>query len=1271
MYNIVENMLGNITTPYKRLEEIIQPESQNSFENILSSLDRQIKPRQQQVYESADASVIAVSRQYIWLGKYSGIISGVSVEGFREEKELRGHLGAVRGMVMMNDDVRLISGGADGAIIIWNIYQEQIIHVIRYDVEITGIIKHVSESFIAYSTGNFKVYVWNLDKKELFKEYYGHNDEVVGLGFIHQNNREMLITADEHGHGKIWDIHSQDSNPVALVEFDTKLISMVSSYDGKTVIAGGENCLLYIWQVHCPENCIKLKGHNQPITKLLITSDNEICISLSEDNIIKAWNMKEMSFICDIKKYKKDVNSLALSPGDIYLYTISEISHSKAVRKFQLAEDLSEENVLSSEMGINNYCVTENNDIIYCYRNKVALYNTQERKVEHIMPFEVNISHMIITKNRKQLILADNASIKIYNIVNNKLERVKVLVEHAQEVEILVCSDDSRYLVSSSKDNIIYLWDLTSHQDIKKMALTQSHHESSEPTTNPITKAFILKSLSSYIKSLPDISCITISVDNSFIIVGLTDGNLNIFPTDHSLSSFIHIPAHTKRIVSLHITPNNSTIITIGLDNTMKFWDMLDHVMIAEFRLETIGEHICSFMTGNGEYICIGTGNDISLWSVTDQLCLGSLKVSSSVSKIEIDSKQENIYISSDNKIVKLKNFLDMRNNMHIHGPSKYSFKLVSMLRATLKTNKDAEVLYDKSLNDWVIYPWRLNILHIFSHYDDTIRIKACLEDNCKFFNARLGESSQDYTVNPISITFERKNKGALELLTNAVGDMAEQDPYIFLRIEKDLPSLNYLAPKSLPNLYKQAFLTATNPKLPKFGVLSQRLKSVAKISSSPEINPDEFIYKSTRSGLFKHKEEAIIFKCSGFRLVSSPGSNGSIEFLKSLTACENPDVFRSPLIHAFLMYKWDRVKWFIFAQTILHLVIMLLLCIDAGILREDTTVMILILIANIFIFLWELFQLSIGPKSYFTEIWNLLDITRIILIFIYVISGWYLDDKGWLTFLLALTMFLSMVRTGSLFRLFRRTRYLIRMIQEIVWDMWPFLIVYFYSIFSFAWLFLVLDESNGKDETDSYSSSWLKVYMFNFGQYDTGSYEVLQWISLIVTTTVNPLLMMNLLIAVMGDTYDRVQQDIVVADLKEIASQLYDIESVMFWRRNKGRPTYFQICAYSEGMSDSISMDDIWEGKVRQVTKAIAGLGQLIQENTKPVNEELIIKHILSIKEDLQTQMKSLLDRQKAFETRVDRFLRNELSNSGLIPPQSLSRTLSLEAQSIKTYHL
>jgi WD40 repeat protein len=1271
VYNIVENMLGNITTPYQTLEEIIHPEPQNGFEAILNSLDRHIKPRQQQVYESADASAIAVSRHYIWIGKSSGIISGVSVEGFREEKEMRGHLGAVRVMVMMSDDVRLISGDADGAIIIWNINQTQIMKVIKYNLEITGIIKHVSQSIIAYSIGNYTVFVWDLNKEELIKEYYGHNAEVVGLGFIYQDSREMLITADEDGHGKIWDIHSQDPNPVALVEFDTQLNSMVSSYDGKTVIAGGENCMLYIWQVKDPENCIKLKGHTQPITKLLITSDDEICISLSEDNLIKAWNLKEMSFLCDIKNFKKDVNSLCLSPGDIYLYTLNEIFHSQAVSKFQLAENLSLENVLNSEMRINNYCVMESGDIIYCIRNKVYRYNTLERKAENIKTFEVNISHMILSRSRKQLILADNTNIKIFEIVNNKLEKPKPLSEHSQEVEILVCSDDSRYLVSASKDNLIYLWDLTSQQDIKKIALTQSHHENSVPSANSIIKTFSLKSLSSYIKSLPDISCIAISKDSSFIIVGLTDGNLNIFPTDPSLSNFTRIPAHTKRIVSLYITPNNSTIITIGLDNTMKLWDMLDQVMIAEFKLQTISEPRCSIMTEDGEYICIGAGNDISLWSITDQLYLGSLKMDRSVSKIVIDSKQENIYISSDNSIVKLKNFLDMGNNMFIHGPSKYSFKLVSLLRGTLKMNKDTEVMYDKSLNDWVIYPWKLNILHIFSYYDDTIRIKSCLEDNCRFFNARVGGSSQEYTINPISITFERKNKGALELLTRAVGDMADQDRYIFLRIEKDLSSINHLAPKSLPYLYKQAFLTAADPKLPKFGVLSQRLKSVAKISSSPEIHPDDFIYKSNRSELFNKKEEAIIFKCSGFRLVSSPGSNGSIEFLKSLTACENPDVFRSPLIHAFLMYKWDRVKWFIFAQTILHLSIMLLLCIDAATLREDTTVMILILIANVLIFLWELFQLSTGPMSYFTEIWNLLDITRIILIFIYIISSWYLDDKTWLTFLLALTLFLSMVRTASFFRLFRRTRYLIRMIQEIVWDMWPFLIVYFYSIFSFAWLFLVLSDPSAKDGPDSYSSSWLKVYMFNFGQYDTGDYKVLQWISLIITTTVNPLLMMNLLIAVMGDTYDRVQQDIVVADLKEIASQLYDIESVMFWRRKKGRPRYFQICAYSEGMSDSISMDDVWEGKVRQVTKAIAELGQLIQENTKPVNEELIIKHILSIKEDVQTQIKSLLDRQKAFEARVDRFLRNELSNSGLLPPQSLHRTLSLETQSIKTYNL
>ena len=43
-----------------------------------------------------------------------------------------------------------------------------------------------------------------------------------------------------------------------------------------------------------------------------------------------------------------------------------------------------------------------------------------------------------------------------------------------------------------------------------------------------------------------------------------------------------------------------------------------------------------------------------------------------------------------------------------------------------------------------------------------------------------------------------------------------------------------------------------------------------------------------------------------------------------------------------------------------------------------------------------------------------------------------------------------------------------------------------------------------------------------------------------------------------MGDTYDRVQEGIQVADYLELTEMIIECEELMFWKREKGKPTYF-----------------------------------------------------------------------------------------------------------------
>jgi len=118
--------------------------------------------------------------------------------------------------------------------------------------------------------------------------------------------------------------------------------------------------------------------------------------------------------------------------------------------------------------------------------------------------------------------------------------------------------------------------------------------------------------------------------------------------------------------------------------------------------------------------------------------------------------------------------------------------------------------------------------------------------------------------------------------------------------------------------------------------------------------------------------------------------------------------------------------------------------------------------------------------------------------------------------------------------RIFRPTSSFIRMIIEMFKDISVFLLIYFIGILSFATLYYILDKGNTINvtnfEEDSYLNAFLYTYMQSLGELGYDGFESsesasLYWVIFFMSTIMLTITMLNLLIAIMGDTYDRVQE--------------------------------------------------------------------------------------------------------------------------------------------------
>ncbi len=83
------------------------------------------------------------------------------------------------------------------------------------------------------------------------------------------------------------------------------------------------------------------------------------------------------------------------------------------------------------------------------------------------------------------------------------------------------------------------------------------------------------------------------------------------------------------------------------------------------------------------------------------------------------------------------------------------------------------------------------------------------------------------------------------------------------------------------------------------------------------------------------------------------------------------------------------------------------------------------------------------------------------------------------------------------------------------------------------------------------------------FGDFDIENYTKTGWVLFAVSSGLLPLVMLNLLIAIMSDTYSRVMGDIVPSDYYELNNLILEQECFQSCRKNSGSEKYLHFVEY------------------------------------------------------------------------------------------------------------
>ena len=211
---------------------------------------------------------------------------------------------------------------------------------------------------------------------------------------------------------------------------------------------------------------------------------------------------------------------------------------------------------------------------------------------------------------------------------------------------------------------------------------------------------------------------------------------------------------------------------------------------------------------------------------------------------------------------------------------------------------------------------------------------------------------------------------------------------------------------------------------------------------------------------------------------------------------------------------------------------------------------------------------------------WNFIDMSRIFLSVMWL--SLYFNDETDSTINCAL-LSMTFLRGMTGFRCFDASRFYVRLIFRSLDDIKSFIMIFFYSTLAFG----IITFSLSGGTVISLSELWIASYDMNLGQSNHSNELNLQYLIFLLASICNVIIMLNLLISILGDSYDRFQVSALEIDYIEMTEALREIEITMnLFNHDKSKCGYLTACDFSieQGL---LNMNE-WEGKILLTEKHI-----------------------------------------------------------------------------------
>ncbi|CDW74119.1 wd-40 repeat protein [Stylonychia lemnae] len=995
--------------------------------------------------------------------------------------------------------------------------------------------------YIIISNDNLYVALRNMVRKGV--DYYSMTDSTIILSIesmhvnpinqiLYWNNGKSMISCSKDKKIKIWSLTTCDLEHSFPPQHQGSVESIILSQNQKVLFSGSLDQTVGVW---CLQNfqLLAILNATIKIVQLNFTDDQSFLIAKNDDHDkIQYWRLEENSQSIKLAIDTSSLNECIVTPNGEYIVTTN-----LRTMGMEIWNTITKSCVTKFQYSFGRQRAvncTHSSSYIFFQREpgEMIRWSTKTQSDSGVYSHSDDIIDIVIDQADQFLYTMGYQKGKFYKWELQSMTQLNI-IDLGKGYEGLVISHDDRFIIASD-----FVQKSLTNIDLKTDEIISVRDN--QPY-NPAT--------------------LTITLDSKYVAVcqGHLSSKLIILHLD-TLEIYKILEEHKQsNIWFIASTLDGRYVISRNSQETI-IWDAQNFhciLFVEEKFILLLSEHrVMRAFLHDGFF---------KIWSAQTASQLSD----------DFPSAEENTVGESE----------DSKMQLRITGPMNSIAPLI--IQSMIKAVKSEQKLFVTALKENFIIPYKINILHYFAFFNNPESLTQCLEQGTQYSRDSSGKSPLEYSI-------ERMSQQGTDILLDFI--MKRENVYQKMK-ESELIQLVDFSPSNLLNFFENSVLVEEQ-NVPPYGTI-RGVSCNFILTKGPILQVDDCEFMLDQSAN-EQKQKPLLFKSLKIQYNLEPGSVSSIQLHQSLQDTAIQGIFTSEAINRILQYKWNLVKNYAYSQTLIYFAFVILIIYHSVFNKNSHSCIIMILAFGGYFLFWEGFQMIMNYRAYVGEIWNLLDIGRVALITWYCFTALknLSDDRHALDnnnkIVLGGLNILVFLRILPYFRLNQNSRVLIRLIIEVCKDMLSFTLLLILCVLGFAITFNIIESEHGDEQT--LSSNLGQYYKLIFGDFDLLQEDASNssWLVFIVSSSFITLIMMNLLIAIMSDTYDRVMTDIASTDGWELNQMILEQESLMFWKRDKGQPMYLHWVTYT-----GVEPESLWEGR-------IAAINHSIQDKQSPLINEI-----------------------------------------------------------------